>query len=568
MPRRRSHCSGSRPWRAAATTTPAPTRRTASPTRRRRRHSRHRRPQRRRPNTTAAIPTTTESPFTYEATIRRTAHNIPHITADDFGSLGFGYGYAFAEDHLCSLADVVVQARSEAASFFGAGTDDVWLEQDLVYKALDLYERAAADLDATDPEPRAVIEGYAAGYNRYLADTGVDAVNGYCAGEPWVRPIDEYDLAAYYKSLSWRASVDPLLGYIASATPPASPDETDDSGTGVDEAAAGAPDRRLGAGARRARPGRGPARQQRLGDRSRSHRRRHHDARRQPTLPVAGCAAVLRGAPHRARRARRVRRVTARLARDQHRVHRRRRLVGHGVGRAPVHGLHARPRTGRPDALPLRRRRAGDDEPHGQRRRARRRRHDERGRADVLVQPLRTDHRLPRPRMDRSADAHVPRRQRRQRRVDPPVHGDEPGPVDGRLDRRSRHVAGHPVGQHDRRVSRRADLVRRHVGDARTCPTRRSPRGAPTSRPTRSPRSPSTTASSCSTAATRSSSGSTTRTRATPASCRSTRCPSSNAATSCSTPTTRSGSSTPTSCSAATPPPTGSSRRLSRTGHG
>ncbi len=175
-------------------------------------------------------PVTTESPFRYQATIRRTSHNIPHITAGDLGSLGYGYGYAFAEDHLCSLADVVVQVRSEAASFFGAGTDDMWLEQDLVYKALDLYTRAAADLDAADPELRAVIAGYAAGYNRYLADTGADAVDGYCAGEPWVRPIDEYDLAAYYKSLSWRASVDPLLGYIASATPPASPNGTATSG--------------------------------------------------------------------------------------------------------------------------------------------------------------------------------------------------------------------------------------------------------------------------------------------------------------------------------------------------
>ena len=168
-------------------------------------------------------PPTTDAPFRYEATIQRTSYNIPHITAADFGSLGYGYGYAFAEDHLCSLADVVVQARSEAASFFGAGTDDMWLNQDLVYEALDLYGRATADLDAADPEPRAVIEGYAAGYNRYLADTGADAVKGYCAGQPWVRPIDEYDLAAYFKSLSWRASVDPLLGYIASATPPASP---------------------------------------------------------------------------------------------------------------------------------------------------------------------------------------------------------------------------------------------------------------------------------------------------------------------------------------------------------
>lgn len=175
------------------------------------------------PATTATPSTTAPGPApTYEATIRRTAHNIPHVTADTYGSLGYGYGYAFAEDHLCSLADVIVQVRGEAASFFGAGDGDRWVDQDAVYRGMDLYGRAGQDFDGADPQLQELVRGYAAGYNRYLADTGADAVPGYCAGEPWVRPIDEYDLVAYYKALSWRASVDPLLDYIAAAAPPAS----------------------------------------------------------------------------------------------------------------------------------------------------------------------------------------------------------------------------------------------------------------------------------------------------------------------------------------------------------
>jgi acyl-homoserine-lactone acylase len=38
----------------------------------------------------------------YSAEIRRTAHGIPHIKAGDYGSLGFGYGYGFAEDNVCT----------------------------------------------------------------------------------------------------------------------------------------------------------------------------------------------------------------------------------------------------------------------------------------------------------------------------------------------------------------------------------------------------------------------------------------------------------------------------------
>jgi acyl-homoserine-lactone acylase len=176
-----------------------------------------------------------EPDATYTATIRRTAHNVPHIVGDDLPSVGYGYGYAFAEDHLCSLADAVIQVRSEAASFHGAGDDDKWLNQDLVYLALDLYERARTDFDAAESTLQDVIRAYAAGVNAHLADAGADGVTGYCAGEPWVRPIDEYDLAAYYKALSWRASVDPLIGFIASAQPPTPAEAGDEAGASDDE---------------------------------------------------------------------------------------------------------------------------------------------------------------------------------------------------------------------------------------------------------------------------------------------------------------------------------------------
>jgi len=185
-------------------------------------------------------PPSTQPPgpeFTYEALVSRTGNNVPHITADTMGSLGFGYGYAIAEDHLCSIADVVIQGRSEAAGFFGRGDNDKWLNQDLVYRAMNLYDRAAADLANAPDDLRDMIQGYAAGYNRYLADIGADNVPGYCAGEPWVRPIDEFDLAANFKMLSWRASVDPLMTYIATATPPANPETQVDLGEGEGDGA-------------------------------------------------------------------------------------------------------------------------------------------------------------------------------------------------------------------------------------------------------------------------------------------------------------------------------------------
>lgn len=171
----------------------------------------------------------------YEATIRRTAHGVAHIAADDLGSLGFGQGYAFAEDHLCTLADQIVKVRGERSRWHGAGEEDANLNSDLAYRQLDLVGRAEAALPDIDADARAVIQGYAAGYNAYLEETGVDELPGWCAGEEWVEPITELDLVTYYKDLGLLASGRNFLDFAATAQPPAgagggSEDEDEDDG--------------------------------------------------------------------------------------------------------------------------------------------------------------------------------------------------------------------------------------------------------------------------------------------------------------------------------------------------
>jgi acyl-homoserine-lactone acylase len=39
------------------------------------------------------------------ADIRYTEYGIPHITAEDFAGLGYGYGFAAATDNICVLAE-------------------------------------------------------------------------------------------------------------------------------------------------------------------------------------------------------------------------------------------------------------------------------------------------------------------------------------------------------------------------------------------------------------------------------------------------------------------------------
>jgi len=159
----------------------------------------------------------------YEATISRTSYGIPHIVADDWGSLGFGEGYAFAEDHLCSLADQVVRVRSQRAELFGAGPDSVLMLSDLGLAALDLMGRAAEDLGSYPDDIRSFFDGYAAGYNNYLNGVGSENVPGWCRGEPWVGEISAVDVAAYARSLFMISAR--FAPAIAVARPPQAGDE-------------------------------------------------------------------------------------------------------------------------------------------------------------------------------------------------------------------------------------------------------------------------------------------------------------------------------------------------------
>jgi acyl-homoserine-lactone acylase len=156
----------------------------------------------------------------YRATIRRTSYGIPHVTAADLGSVAFGQGYAFAEDHACTLADQVIRVRSERAKYLGPGDDDANVNSDFALAALGVYDGAEALLPELSDGARDVVEGYTAGYNAYLAETGADDVHGWCAGEPWVMPITTVDLLAHLRELALLASGRQLVDLIATAQPP------------------------------------------------------------------------------------------------------------------------------------------------------------------------------------------------------------------------------------------------------------------------------------------------------------------------------------------------------------
>ncbi|RKI33724.1 acylase [Corallococcus sp. AB004] len=168
------------------------------------------------------------------ATVRRTAHGIPHVLADDFAGVGYGYGYAFAQDNFCALMDALVTVNAERSRYFGPdgtylaalGSQYNNLKSDFFYQAINDDGTVEALLAKPPPlgpsqDARELVRGYTAGLNRYLAETGVDGLtDARCKGAAWVRPITERDLYRRYYQLSLFASSLFFLDALVDAKPP------------------------------------------------------------------------------------------------------------------------------------------------------------------------------------------------------------------------------------------------------------------------------------------------------------------------------------------------------------
>jgi len=168
----------------------------------------------------------------YDAEIRRTEFGIPHVKASDWGSLGYGYGHAQAEDNLCTLAEAFMTYRGQRSRHLGPDATPIAdstlgrpknLESDFFFRAVadDGQVRAYRD-----HQPRALqelIQGYAAGYNRYLRELLDDAharSHSACRSRDWLVPIDEDDIYRRLIALNVAGGLARFAAAIANAQPP------------------------------------------------------------------------------------------------------------------------------------------------------------------------------------------------------------------------------------------------------------------------------------------------------------------------------------------------------------
>ncbi len=165
------------------------------------------------------------------AVIRRTTGGMPHILARNWTDLGFGYGYAFAQDNLCTMANDYVTVEGERSRYFGpkatyiqrgSGTITTNLDSDLFFRQI-IDSRAFQRLTTgLSPQVRQIQAGYVRGYNHYLASVGGarGVPDPTCRGRAWVRPITLQDSYLRFYQLMLLDGSDAFIDGIGSATPP------------------------------------------------------------------------------------------------------------------------------------------------------------------------------------------------------------------------------------------------------------------------------------------------------------------------------------------------------------
>lgn len=158
------------------------------------------------------------------AQIRRTGFGVPHIVARDERGLGYGIGYAYAQDNLCLLASEVLTVNGERSRYFGAQASTVEqrtnLDSDLFFSWLNTPTAVSAFMQAQPAPVRALLEGYASGYNRALAERRVQGLPAECGQGEWLRPITSNDLAKLTRRLLAEGGAGQFAEALVAPSPP------------------------------------------------------------------------------------------------------------------------------------------------------------------------------------------------------------------------------------------------------------------------------------------------------------------------------------------------------------
>jgi penicillin amidase/acyl-homoserine-lactone acylase len=124
----------------------------------------------------------------YDATILRDRYGVPHVRGRRDADAAFGLAYAHAEDDFATLQRALLAARGRLATLDGVSAT----ENDYLVQLLGIWDAIAAHYETDlSAETRALLDGYATGFNLYAAQHRGQVMPGF-------EPARGEDLAALF----------------------------------------------------------------------------------------------------------------------------------------------------------------------------------------------------------------------------------------------------------------------------------------------------------------------------------------------------------------------------------
>jgi acyl-homoserine-lactone acylase len=116
-----------------------------------------------------------------QVTIYRDTYGVPHVFGKTDAATAFGFGYAQAEDNFARLEDNFIRAVGRRAEVDGEGA----VFEDRLNRVLEIPRLAQAELSRLDPKMRALVEGFVAGINHWMAKNPGAGRGFFSRMEPW-----------------------------------------------------------------------------------------------------------------------------------------------------------------------------------------------------------------------------------------------------------------------------------------------------------------------------------------------------------------------------------------------
>ena len=145
-----------------------------------------------------------------EVTVERDRWGAPHIRADSVEDLAEAQGYVMAQDRLWQMDLLRRVARGQLSEILGQTT----LAIDKDFRTMQFGRAAERDLGLMDKEPRAIMEAYARGVNRFIEQHGNHLPLEFSLlkykPQPW-QAADSLTISAYmYRTLTntWERELD------------------------------------------------------------------------------------------------------------------------------------------------------------------------------------------------------------------------------------------------------------------------------------------------------------------------------------------------------------------------